>query len=789
MIGATLGHFRITARLGAGGMGEVYRAHDARLDREVALKVLPSETLTDENARARLVREARLASKLNHPNVCTVHEVGEAEGRTYIAMELVEGDTLASLLERGALPLEQILLYGSQVADALAHAHDRGVVHRDLKSLNIVITPEGRAKVLDFGLAKRIEGKGLAVATALSTDLLTSPGTIVGTLAYMAPEQLQGRTADERSDIWALGVVLYEMAAGGRPFKGQTGYELSAAILNEPPPPLPHSVPAALASVVERCLAKEPGQRFQRASELRAALETIREGQSLSWGGWRYTLKRRRLAAAAIVLVAFFAVLAGVLALKPAWLGFPTGETHVRSLAVLPLENLSGDPGQDSLAESIHDDLITNLAGLSSLKTVIARRTVMRFKGKDTPPQEIAQELHVNALITGALRRFGDSVRVTMQLIDPANGSQVWAHSYERDISNVMSLENEIVAAIARQVNLSLTPEERSRLESARTVNPEAYVAYTKGRFYLNKLTPEGLKKGLEYMQQAIDQDPTNPLPYAALALGYCRIGHGTNPPPDAFERAKAAALKAEELGGTLAETETVLAQVKLFDEWDWAGGGRSLQHALALNPSLSDAQRMYSWYLVLVGRKDEGISAMKRAIELDPLSALFSSDLGWQCWSAGRYEEAMDAAQKALELNPDFDQALHLLGYLYMEKGMVKEAIEAHQKEAVVSPRWRWDVVRTYALAGRKDEARKMLAELLEGEPKPSAAGVGGWLLPAVYAALGETDEAFRWMEAAVKEHNSFIPWMRENPNFASLRSDPRFQDLVDYMKLPELE
>ncbi len=789
MIGETLAHYEIVGKIGAGGMGEVYRAHDPRLDREVALKVLPSDTLADDNARARLVREARLASKLNHPNICTVHDVGEAQGQTYIAMELVEGDSLASLLERGALPVEQILLYGSQVSDALAHAHERGVVHRDLKSANIVITPEGRAKVLDFGLAKRIEGEALAEATTLSTDLLTSPGTIAGTLAYMAPEQLQGKPADERSDIWALGVVLYEMAAGKRPFHGQTGYELSGSILNKPLPPLPAATPPALASVIERCLAKEPGHRYQRASELRAALEAIREGQSLSWAGFRYTLKRRRLAAAAVVLVAVIAVVAAVVVLKPAWLGFTRGMMHVRSLAVLPLENLSGDPEQDSLAESIHDDLITNLAGLSSLKTVIARRTVMRFKGKDTPPQEIAQELHVNALITGALRRFGDSVRVTTQLIDPANGSQVWAHSYERDIRNVMSLENEIVAAIAREVNLPLTSEERSRLESVRTVNPEAYVAYTKGRFYLNKLTPEGLQKGLEYMQQAIDQDPTNPLPYAALALSYCRIGHGTNPPPDAFERAKAAALKAEELGGTLAETETALAEIRIFEEWDWAGGGRSLQHALALNPSLSDAQRMYSWYLVLVGRKDEGIAAMKRAIELDPLSPLFSSDLGWQCWSAGRYEEAMDAVQKALELNPDFDQALHLLGYLYLEKGMFKEAIEAHQKEAVVSPHWRWDLVRTYALAGRKDEARKMLAEMLEGEPKPNAAGLGGWLLPAVYAALGETDEAFGWMEAAVTEHNSFIPWMRANPNFASLRSDPRFQDLVSYMKLPELQ
>jgi tetratricopeptide (TPR) repeat protein len=338
-------------------------------------------------------------------------------------------------------------------------------------------------------------------------------------------------------------------------------------------------------------------------------------------------------------------------------------------------------------------------------------------------------------------------------------------------------------------VNLQLTPEERSRLESGRTVNPEAYVAYTKGRFYLNKLTPEGLKLGLDYMQQAIDKDPTNPLPYAALALGYCRIGHGADPPPDAFERAKAAALKAQELGGTLAETEAALGQIKLFDEWDWAGGGQALQRALALNPSLADAQRMYSWYLLLTGRKDEGIAAMKRAIEVDPLTPLWSSDLGWQCWSAGRYQEAMDAAQKALELDLNFNQGLHLLGYLYAEKGMFQEAIAAHQKLVATSPRWKWDLVRTYALAGRTDEARKMLAEFLAREPKPTGAAIDGWLLPGVYAALDEKDEAFRWLEAAVEERNSFIPWIRENPNYATLRSDPRFQDLVLRMKLPELK
>jgi TolB-like protein/Tfp pilus assembly protein PilF len=579
------------------------------------------------------------------------------------------------------------------------------------------------------------------------------------------------------------------MITGQLPFKGEYDQSMIHSILNHEPEPITKirkDLPSGLEQVIYKALTKNPYDRYQSMEDFLDDLKAIAEGlkplraKAGLFRGRILGLKKiygyAGLACIVILAVLAFLFLA------------PQGGQKFDSIAVLPLDNLSGDPEQDSLAESIHDDLITNLAGLSSLKTVTARRTVMRFKGKDTPPQKIAQELHVKALITGALRRSGDSVRVTAQLINPTTGSQVWAHSYERDMRDVMSLENEIVAAIAREVNLQLTPDERSRLVSARTVNPQAYVAYTKGKFHLNKLTPEGLKMGLDYMQQAIDKDPTNPLPYAALALGYCRIGHGTNPPPDAFTKAKAAALKAQELGGTLAETEAALGQIKLFEEWDWAGARQTLQHAIALNPSLPDAQRMYSWYLLLTGRKDEAIAAMKRAIEVDPLTPLWSSDLAWQFWSLGRNQEALDAAQKALELNPNFNQALCWLGFLYSEKGLFAEAVAAHQKLSTVSPPWRLALARTYAQAGRQDEARKMLAECLAGEPKPTGAW-DGWFLGEAYAALGEKDEAFHWLDEAVKERMTFIPWIRQNPAYAPLRSDPRFEELVRRMKLPELK
>jgi serine/threonine protein kinase/Flp pilus assembly protein TadD len=777
--GSTLaGKYRIVEPIGKGGMGVVYKAEDTKLKRTVALKFLPPDLAESPEAGARFIREAQAAAALSHPHICTVHEINEEEDQSFIVMEYIEGQSLRQKISKGPLDQTEALDIAIQVAEGLKEAHKKGIVHRDIKPGNIMLTDEGMAKVMDFGLAK-----------ALGSSLITKEAKTMGTVAYMSPEQAQGQSVDHRTDIWSLGVVLYEMIAGQVPFKGEYEQSIIHSILTHEPEPITKirkDLPSGLQQVIYKILEKNPNSRYQRMEDFLDDLKAIAEGlkplraKAGLFRGRILGLKKIYAYAglACIVILAVLAIL---------FLPHTRGQT-LDSIAVMPLENLSGDSEQDSLAESIHDDLITNLAGLRSLKTVIARRTVMRFKGKDTPPQKIAQELHVKALITGALRRSGDSVRVTAQLIDPATGSQVWAQSYERDMRDVNSLENEIVGAIAREVNLQLTPEEKSRLATARTVNAEAYVAYTKGRFYLNQLTPEGLQKGLEYMQQAIDKDPANPLPYAALALGYCMIGHGTNPPPDAFARAKEAALKADELGGTLAETQAALGQIRLFDEWDWEGGRKALQNALTLNPSLPDAQRMYSWYLLLTGRKDEAIATMKRAIEVDPLTPLWSSDLGWQYWSAGQYQEAMDAQQKALELNPNFGQGLEVLGYLYAEKGMFEEAIAAHQKLAAVNPRLKWDLVRTYALAGRQDEARKMLAELLEKEPKPTGAR-DGWHLVQVYAALGDKDEAFRWMEAAVKERNSFIPWMRQNPAYAPLRSDPRFQDLVRYMKLPELK
>jgi len=778
--GSTLaGKYRIVEPAGKGGMGVVYKAEDTKLKRTVALKFLPPELAESPEAGERFMREAQAAAALSHPHICTIHEINEEEDQSFIVMEYVEGQSLRQKILKGPLDQTEALDVAIQVAEGLKEAHKKAIVHRDIKPGNIMVTDEGTAKVMDFGLAKIVGG-----------FLITREAKTMGTVAYMSPEQAKGEAVDHRTDIWSLGVVLYEMITGRLPFKGEYDQSMIHSILNHEPEPITRirkGLTSGVEPVIFKALAKSPDGRYQSMEEFLGDLKAIAEG--LRPLRAKAGLFRGRILG--LKKIYAYVGLTGIIILAVLAILFlpPKGGETIDSIAVMPLENLSGDPEQDSLAESIHDDLITSLAGLSSLKTVTARRTVMRFKGKDTPPQQIARDLRVKALMTGALRRSGDSVRVTAQLINPATGSQVWAQSYERDIGDVMALENEIVAAFAKEAKLQLTLQERTRLAGERKVNAEAYVAYTKGRFYLNQLTPEGLKLGLDYMQQAIDMDPTNPLPYAALALGYCRIGHGADPPPDAFERAKAAARKAQELGGTLAETETALGQIKLFDEWDWEGAGQAFQRAISLNPSEPDSQRMYSFYLLLNGRTDESIAAMKRAIEIDPLARLLTSDLGWLYWQAGRSQEAIDAYRQSLELDPDWNQGLDGLGNLYAEKGMFQEAVAAHQKLGAVSPRWRWALVRTYALAGRMDEARKMLAEFLAREPKPRGAAIDGWILPGVYAALGEKDEAFRWLEAAVNGRNSFIPWMRQNPSYAPLRSDPRFEELARRMKLPELK
>jgi serine/threonine-protein kinase len=784
LVGQQLGHYRVLSLLGAGGMGQVYLARDTQLDRTVALKVLPPEFALDPDRLQRFIREAKAASALKHSNIAVIHEIEEVDGTHFIVMEHVEGETLEARIRDHRLKLGEILDLGIQIADALDEAHRQGITHRDIKPANLMLTARGQVKVLDFGLAKRSHPAKAGEGTATLTASQTAPGVIMGTLQYMAPEQLLGQLADGRSDLWALGVVLYEMAAGVQPFQGQTGFELSSAILNQPPRPLPAQVPTALRGVIERCLEKEPGRRYQQAGDVRAALEAIRGGTIAPWVAWRYRLAHHRWLVLANALLLVAAVLVGldVGGLRrwlPSWVATPT----FRSLAVLPVANLSGDPEQEYFADGMTDALITDISKIGALK-VISRTSVMQYKGVKKPLPEIARDLKVDTVLEASVVREDGRVRVTAQLIEAASDRHLWAESYERELTSILALQSEVARAVARTVRVRLRPQEETRLAGARAVNPATYEAYLRGMFYLNKSTPADIQKGMTYLHEAVEKDPADPWAYAGLALGYIEIAHGADPTEDALQRAKAAAETALKLDDTLAETLAVSGFVKGYYEWKWEEADRDIRRALEVNPSLAIAHYHLSWFHALFGRMKEAIEEHKRAKELDPFNPLHTAWLGELYRWERRYDEASTEALKSIEMDPQFPVGYYVLGLVYQDKGEYDKAIAATQKAAEADPDWRWALGPTYVAAGRREEARKLLAELKQRKVIPWNAF---WLV-ALHAALGENDEAFRWLN--YERQHAWIPWVRVLTWYGleALRNDPRFSDQLRRMNLPPL-
>jgi TolB-like protein len=785
LIGRTLSHYQILGKLGEGGMGEVWKARDTQLDRQVALKVLRTGSPLDPTARARLLREARTASKLNHPHVCTIYEVGESDDQAYIAMELVEGQTLSARLTAGTLPVGQALRFGIQLADALDHAHARGVIHRDFKSANIIITPEERVKVLDFGLAKRFSQMTGEESVTLTQESLTSPGTVAGTLAYMAPEQLRGERADSRSDIWSLGVVLYEMASGVRPFQGKTTYELSSSILHESPPPLQEraggKMLAALRAVVEKCLAKEPAQRYQTSSEVRRALEAVQGGAaSRAWLVGKRMLSRYRWRAAVAALALTLALVAAldIGSIRSRLAGGTSGPRY-RSLAVLPLANLTGDPEQQYFVDGLTDTLINGVAQIGALK-VISRTSVMHYKQTNKRLGEIAAELNVDAILEGSAQRVGDNLRVTLQLVDAATDQHLWADNRDCEITDVLRVQSDVVQAIAKEVNALLTPEQQTRFSSPRQVNPEVYEAYLRGMFYLTQYTQENLDRGLKYLHQAVEIDPAEPLAYAGLAEGYVTIGHSPSPPPETFPRARAAAERALALDPSMAEAVGALADVALYYEWDWAKAEEYFQRAIKLNPSLAMTHYHYAWYHALFDRVDKAISEHKLARDLDPLRPVHTAWLGGLYNYAGRFDEAIAEAQKAMDLNPNYGPSYYVMVQAYSRKGMYDEATATALKAAQSSSKYAGPALLgiAYAHAGRREEALEIADRL---EPSRS------WFTAQIYIALGEKDKALRLLEACYQDHVPVLPWIRvHNGEYEPLRDEPRFRELVKRMNLP---
>ncbi len=749
---ATLSHYRILEQIGAGGMGVVYRAHDERLDRNVALKVLPAGALADESARKRFHKEALALSKLNHPNIATIFDFDTEDGTDFLVEELIEGLSLDQMLISGPLPDKEIINLGSQLCDALAAAHEQGIIHRDLKPANIRVTPEARVKILDFGLAKMARRASPAEPTAS----LTETQAVCGTLPYMAPEQLLNEKLDARTDIWSAGCVLYEMAAGQRPFGG-SGPALSDAILHQPTPPpskLKPTLAARLEDIILRCLEKKPERRYQSVRELRADLD--------------------RLSAPAAILPIR---------------GRRRSRKTIDSVAVLPFENASADAEMEYLSDGITETIINTLSQLPKLR-VMARSTTFRYKNRTVDPQTVGSELKVGAVLTGRVVQRGDRLTIGTELVDVTNGWQLWGEQYNRKLADVFALQQEIAEEISQNLRIQLSREERKRLAKRFTENAEAYQLYLKGRYCWNKWTPDGYKKAVDYFEQSIKVDPDYTLAYAGLADAYASLGAADAlglSPGEGRLKAKQAALRALELDDTLAEAHCSLALSKLSYDWEWSAAEREFKRALELNPNSVNSLHWYSHLLLALLRMEESLAAGLRMSQLSPLDPEMDIFLAFYYTNARQYDAVIERCRQALHLDPDFHEAHWFLGLAYAQQGMYVQATMAEENAVALSgngPMQLAELGRIYGLAGQRNKAENVLAELTR---RSRVRRVSSYNFALVYAGMDEKDRAVESLEAAYEERSSWMPYLRTEPRFDSLRSVPRFEGLLRRMNFPE--
>ena len=793
-----LGPYEVIAKIGEGGMGEVYRARDPRLNRQVAIKLLPGALAADPRARERLRREAMAVAALDHPYVCKIFEIGEDGDALFLVMEYIEGETLHRRLQDGALPLSDALRVAGEIAEALQEAHARRFLHRDLKPANIMLTGQGHVKVMDFGLAKRVEDRPSPEAATFDSGAaqLTAHGSIVGTPDYMSPEQVKGVALDVRSDLFSFGTILAEMISGRHPFRQSSTGETLAALLREPPD-LGGGIPQGLMNLLRGLLAKAPGDRYASAADVRADLAALASQASLASPPSSFpaivaappaqgaNAARKWLAwGAAALAVGFVGYLVVTSARLRPVSPVPAAATVIRSVAVLPLDNYSGDPNQDYFAEGMTDELTANLATISQLR-VISRGSAMQFKGKSRPPTpDIAAKLNVDAIVEGSVSRSGDRVRITAQLIDARADKHLWANTFERSSRDVLALQGELASAIAREVNVRLTSSEQLRLTAARSINPDAHDAYLRGRYLFNRPSDENLQKAIAQFEEAVRLSPAFASAYSGLSDAYLWAGYneGFLTATEARPKAQVAAQKAVQLDDDSAEAHTSLGVFKLFYEYDVAGYEREFRRALTLNPNYAFAHDQFGMGLAFQGRFDEAIAEGKRAIELDPLSPQILIDAAVPFMFQRNSWPAKELARKAAVLDPMYFFPVMIDGWTDLEVGKFREAIPTLKKaKAMDSPPFVTAYLAfAYGAAGDRAAAMIEMAAL----KKMSRDGqILPFNLALVHLGLGDRARALDNLERALAADSQMMPWIGWDAIFDPLRSEPRFAALLKKM------
>lgn len=774
IINSFIKHYHIIEKLGSGGMGVVYKAQDTRLDRTVALKFLPPFRMHNEQNKKRLLREARAAAALNHPNIATVYEIEESDDRLFIVMGFYEGITLLDKIKEGNIDIREVIQIALNIASGLQKAHRKNIIHRDIKPANIIFSEDDQLKIIDFGLAKLND-----------QSMLTKTGTTLGTVSYMSPEQIQGAAVDHRTDIWALGVLLYEMLTGKCPFQGEYEQAVMCSITNEEPEYLSKvnpDVPVRVEKIINKALQKKPGKRFESMNDMHAALkealDEIDSGKSRLAPVFKLGRKQRRMAYQISAVFLVLAILAVFF-----WYS-PGADSHPVSIALLPLENLSSNETQEWLSDGMTDALITDLARISGLR-IISRSSVMRYKGTDKIASEIAAELGVDYLIEGSVLEMDDQVKITTRLIDATNNEYLWAQQYNRDLKNIMQLQGEVAEAIAGQIEVQLIPYEHLLLSERKEVDPEAYKAYLRGNYHWFQLTKQSLETAENYYQLAIEIDPDYALAYGGVALSYlARAQMGYEPFQDISGPAEIAAQKALEIDSTLAEVHYMLAVLNTWMYWNWNKADSEFKKAIELNPNFPEARAYYSHLLFFLKRPEEALDQIQDALKLDPFNPLFQSLYSMDLLYLERYDDVISMMEKNLEISPGDRVSLSTLRSAYHQNGMFEEAIEAWRKtfevnrdeEAIET------LMNGYAIGGYEN-ALKKVAELYIERSKTEY--VTPWQIGTLYTRAGMQSEALKYLEKAYEDHDLNMPYLSVDPIFDYMRDDPGFIELMEKMKL----